>query len=112
MYRLLFLFVLISTLLVADAQTPAKPPPGRAIVVRGNPIKLLKLMLAKSNIQEILPAGAKIDKIKSVKEIIVARDFKINADVSVNGAVKPYCIEASRIKKDFKVEKAQPGACA
>lgn len=104
------LFVLISTFLAVDAQI-AEGGGFNAVKKRGFPDLFSEL--DNSNAYEFLPTGAIIQRIKSAQfQVVAGTNFKINADILVNGAIKPYCFKAFRSRqRDFSIENAQAGVC-
>lgn len=108
--NILLSFVLISTFVIADAQL-ANGEGFNTVRKRGFPD--LFSALDNSNAYDLIPLGAEIQRIKSAQyQVIAGTNFKIIADVLVNGAVKPYCFRAFRSpQRDFSVENVKPGAC-
>lgn len=104
------LFILISIFLVVVAENADSQ---NFHIVRRRGFPDLFFELDHSNAYNLLPAGAEIQKIQSARfQTVAGTNFRIDAEVLINGTVKPYCFEAHRTEQRvFSVKNATSGAC-
>lgn len=97
--------------MVADSQEGGKP--GGFFAVKQDELSELLSQLKNSDVGRSLPAGAQFQNISSAQQQVVAgTNFKINADVLINGAVQTYCVKAFRsLNQEFNVGSASSGEC-